>query len=326
MSEQVSQREAYELPSVTHEERTGEFWRAAYAQAASEKHSDVNEDVVSMNEAVGLFSLSDGMGGAKRPREAAEDVTSSVDLYLSTQEYAIPNGELSRTCREYMIEAIQFARAHLWKTREKKSTDEKRESEADAKKPPMDATITSVLVRRLTNGEVLAVVGYVGDCRAYLMTDDGEVTQITDEDDVMSTDAGAQVILPDVSLGELEVEKMRVRRELSEATSKSELSQHGRALLKWRHITTGVGDENMKVHVEVLRFPEHARIAIMSDGVYENLGDARTAELLSQTKIINPADLARLMTMEAQKNAHEQPSHIITAKKDDVTVCIIERT
>ena len=141
----------------------------------------------------------------------------------------------------------------------------------------------------------------------------------------MSTLEGAKIVLGDVPEGEIDARRNAVRREISEMEDKKKLSEEAQTLFRWRNMTMSVGEPKMSVAVHVLRFPTGSRIALLSDGAYENLGDRRTGGMLSMAPQISIEEQSREMVAEAQNNGHTKPKNIPTHKKDDISVNIIER-
>jgi serine/threonine protein phosphatase PrpC len=310
MIERAPNREVAPLPPIEQKEWKGSFWRAVSAQAANERHPDENQDVILANEKLGLFILCDGMGGHDGGREAATTVAVAVEDYLEKLDWEVDDHEALELLPKSMIRALRSAQEALIRQR----------GEAN-----MDTTATSVVLYRHSGGAVMAIIGHVGNCRAYSIQHNGEVKQLTEDDDLMATLDGAKLVLGDHEPEELDRRRKKTRREMEQAQTVHEMGEEARMLYNYRNHTMGVGSERMTVAVDVYRFPEGGRIALMSDGVYENLGRS-TGGLLSMATARPSAVLAEQVVREAQQNGHIRPKHIPTAHPDDMSVVFIEVT
>lgn len=192
----------------------------------------------------------------------------------------------------------------------------------------MDTTATAVLIRKLSGGDLIAIIGQVGNGRVYQITAERTVAQLTEDQDIMATEPGARVILEDVgpSLQELDTARARVRTELDEATDADALSEPAQRLWKYRNITSSIGTDRMAVAVDVLRFPEGTHLALASDGVFQNLGARRMKDALSMAPLRRTDTLVADTVREAKAKKAEVPGSVLTAHDDDASLLIISRT
>jgi protein phosphatase len=130
-----------------------------------------NEDRIFLNEDLGIFIISDGMGGHTHGEIAAELATSTVQHYLESSQDRLDitwpfgyNFELSVDANR-LATAIQLANRQVWKQAEKAP-----------EYSGMGTTIAAVIV----NGSKLTV-GNVGDSRVYLWHR-GSLRQLTIDD------------------------------------------------------------------------------------------------------------------------------------------------
>jgi protein phosphatase len=145
-----------------------------------------NEDSFLVNEALGLFVVCDGMGGHAGGETASRVASESVERELLAardragspfaQQAPLEQAQLADALRG----AIQAACAAVY-----------RASLADADLQGMGTTLVALLVR----GDV-ALVGHVGDSRAYLVRD-GDVAQLTEDHSLVNEQVRAGLLSAD---------------------------------------------------------------------------------------------------------------------------------
>lgn len=315
MTERAPKAEQAPLPPIELKEWEGSFWQATAAQAASEKHPEGNQDVIMVSEKIGLITLCDGMGGHEGGREAAATVAAAVHEYFEQLDWDLEDHEVMDVLPESMIKAIRSAQTRLINER----------ADRPQEQSEMDTTVTSLLLHKLTSGTVVAIVGHVGNGRAYAVEHSGQVRRLTEDQDLMSTLDGAKLVLGDIPEADIERRKREVRREVEEAASKAEMSNEAKMLFAYRNMTMGVGSESMTVAVDVYRFPENGSIALLTDGVFENIGRA-TGGYLSMVPVQPHQEVAQKMILSAQQNGRTRPNSVPTAHPDDCSVVIVKAT
>jgi serine/threonine protein phosphatase PrpC len=328
LKERFSDNEAAPTTPVELHEWRGEDWSAVSAQAAKERDGEgmqACEDVVHVNEKRGLFILCDGMGGHADGRQAAHVVAQSIDDYFETLDWDLDDHEIAELLPTSMIAAIRHAQTQLWNAWDTKKTDTEGQ---EASRGDMDTTATVVLLRKLSNGNAIAIIGQVGNTRAYRIRQNRDVDQLTEDQDIMATFDGARLVLgtSSASFPELNERRAAVRRELDEATDKKTLSEEARMLYKYRNITMSVGHKKMTVAVDVCPFPDGGSIALVSDGVTENLGNKRTQDALSMVGISGAGEAAAGIVREAKEAACARPKKRLTVHDDDVSALVISQT
>ena len=310
-------RETVPLPSILPERWENPLWRAASARAASEKHPAYSEDVVSVDPELGLFILCDGMGGQKHGLEAATTTAATIRATVESLPRDIEDGDVPRLVAASLAGALRDAHDAISQRNTERAGNTTDEKEA------MDTTATVMQVWPLSSGERLAIIGHVGDCRAYLVSEAGEVTQVTEDDDLLSLPSGARLVLGDaVPDADLPARIREVRAELEQATNAGNLSAPAKMLYAYRMVSVGVGSATMTPHTYVVPFPPGSRIALVSDGVYENLGARRMGGILTQSTAMSPERQALELVTAAQKNGHDKT--LPTSKQDDISALIIE--
>lgn len=131
----------------------------------------VNEDRIFLNQDLGIFIVSDGMGGHTHGETAAELATSTMQHYLESSQDRLDitwpfgyNFEISVDANR-MATAIQLANRQVWK---------------HAEKAPEYAGMGTTIAAAIVNGSKLTV-GNVGDSRVYLWHG-GSLRQLTVDD------------------------------------------------------------------------------------------------------------------------------------------------
>jgi serine/threonine protein phosphatase PrpC len=188
----------------------------------------------------------------------------------------------------------------------------------------MDTTATVMYVGELEGGERYAVLGHVGDCRAYFVYPTGEVVPLTEDEDWLNTHEALTEVFKGVPPSQISAQRAAIRRELDDATSVEELSPAALGLYAKRNQTRGVASIDMKPHMTAVRFPVGCRIVFMSDGVYENIRPGRIGGVLSMNSTLSPEQQSAALVREAQEGVRTKPT--LTTKMDDKTVLIIEST
>ncbi len=130
-----------------------------------------NEDRIFLDETLGIFIISDGMGGHTHGEIAAELATSTMQHYLESSQDRLDitwpfgyNFELSIDANR-MATAIQLANRQVWK---------------QAEKAPEYAGMGTTIAAAIVNGSKITV-GNVGDSRVYVWHN-GSLRQLTIDD------------------------------------------------------------------------------------------------------------------------------------------------
>jgi serine/threonine protein phosphatase PrpC len=147
-----------------------------------------NEDRIFLDESLGLFIISDGMGGHSHGEMAAELAISTMQYYLESSQDRLDvtwpfgyNFELSIDANR-MATAIQLANRQVWK---------------QAEQAPEFAGMGTTIAAIIANGGNITV-GNVGDSRVYLWRG-GSLQQLTIDDtwvNAMSGRGGPQLSVP----------------------------------------------------------------------------------------------------------------------------------
>lgn len=186
-----SQTREPRAPAWDNVETTMPFAQGPVARYKSAAHTDVgmkrahNEDSFLVNEGLGLYTVCDGMGGHKGGETASRLAAQTIERELAAAQKRgeepfratepLERSPLATTLRE----AMEKACAAVFRT-----------SQRDPGLQGMGTTCIALLVR----GES-AVVGHVGDSRAYLVRG-GALTQLSEDHSLVNEQVRAGLITP----------------------------------------------------------------------------------------------------------------------------------
>lgn len=258
---------------------------------ASEKHPDRNEDSIFKLPEKNAFGVFDGMGGA-----AAGDVASRIARdYVEDNLKKIPDG--------LSLEQTQaFLKKILTEANQKVSDG----AAKDSKLAGMGTTASVVKIWEGQSGELKAVIGNVGDSRAYKMSKDGMLEQIT-LDDNLSTDNTP------------ENEAREIQAKLNNIVDPSTLSVLERIFYERRNvITQALGSEFKEARIKVVDISAGDKIIVTCDGIHDNLTDKEIAEVLGKAPNIQKAveDLVEAARVRSRDKAHPR------SKQDDMSAIV----
>ena len=272
---------------------------------ASEKHPESNEDAVIEDKENGIFAVLDGMGGHAAGAVAS---TSARDAIHKALRGLSPKASLEDTT-ETIKEALQSASASLLEM-----------GKADASLHGLGTTATILKINEGDNGERIAVVGNVGDSRAYVMHADGTFEQITQDDDIFGN-------LHEPLTAE---EETSFRSKLNNETDRDALSEKERVLFGNRNrITQALGGEYVEPRIASVALRIGDKLLLTSDGIHDNLTQGELKTLLETTEGASDAPLSPVerIVAAAQKRSKEVDADghpALRAKEDDMTAVLID--
>lgn len=271
--------------------------------SASEAHPERNEDASIADRERGVFAVLDGMGG-----HAAGEVASTAarDIIHSALRELPRTATLPETKRA-LKEAIERASAALVEM-----------GKNDAGLQGMGTTATVLKIHEGADGERTAVVGHVGDSRAYVLHADGTLEQVTRDDDIFSN-------MREPLSAE---EEASFRNKLNNATETSALSEKERMLFGNRNrITQALGGESVDPRIVAVTLRAGDRLLLTSDGVHDNLTEGEIGSLLRTSDRNTAASSADRLVMAAQARSKETDADgnlVLRAKEDDMTAIVID--
>ena len=241
---------------------------------ANPRHPERNEDAVGFDEGAQWAAVLDGVGGSfagyEASRKALEVIRDRLSRAKSPRNIDQMKGELEKTFKEA--------------------------SKIVAKETPGGQT-TVVLAWIVGFGDSkIAVIGSVGDCRAYLLRD-GKLEKTTQDDSIIPSEIGEK---------------------LDNVVNDNDLSDQEMGFFYQRNIITQ--DLGMKgvpvVHLYQKELRKGDKIILTSDGVHDNLTFDEIGGSVSEQD-----DVAGELVDRAYARSLE--SHF-RAKKDDISAVVVE--
>ena len=264
----------------------------------SEKNPDgKNEDAVLADSRRRLFAIFDGMGG-----HAAGDVASRLAKKAIAEYFLDNNLDISsiEDLQSVLSEALTGANSAIIKyAREHPEHND------------TGTTVSAVKIFSDKNGKSFAVVGNVGDSRVYKLSKDGELTQITIDDDELSVSPYSRE------------ERITIAKKLAGARRKEELNTTEQIYFNnRRHITQALGRKDVAVALYRVGIQLGDRLLITSDGVHDNLTTNEIKEIVGAK--IKLENIAKQLTEQARTRSRKPKTEEMRAKPDDMSVIVVE--
>ncbi len=260
----------------------------AGSSVASERHPERNEDAYFVNQEAAALGVFDGVGGAPGSEEASATAAKIVDEFLSDVPTTVAPALSTLAIRE----ALQTAHETIV-------------SQPGGQHIATTATIAKIFENE--SGSQYAVVGSVGDSRAYLFRQ-GHIEHIT---------------LDQAYVGGINTDEAKVLQQtLSNATSLSNLSPTEQQAFFRRNIITSHlgGGKNPTITVSTFEVQAGDRILITSDGVHDNLTNQEVEQALQGHP---ETEVAVQSLVEAARERSNDLDHM-RAKQDDITAVIMD--
>lgn len=265
----------------------------------STEHPQRNEDRIAHSAPFGFAMVLDGVGGLQNGDKASSTARDQIARRLRE----IPQNADPETAKRKMADALMEA------------------STVVATKV-LEGQTTATVVKFIEGGGVKrAIVGHVGDSRAYISRE-GRLIQITEDDNILSATG---LTLP---------EKKALGQKLDAVETQqgyAGLTPQERTYFDRRNEISGALGEKqpLKPHIYHVALQGDDKVILTSDGVHDNLSQKEIEMIIASQRAgeevdkVNPPDLASMLTEQALRRSKQKGSHI-RAKPDDISAVVID--
>jgi len=263
----------------------------------SKQNNQPCQDAIFCDEKNGIAIVCDGMGG-----HTAGDVASNLACKSIAEKLEVFPNNLENS-KKYMANVLEQVNKEI-----------RNEAKTDLSKFDMGTTASVVKIWQ-SEGERKAIIGNVGDSRVYIINREGNLTQITLDDNQARGDYNDQ------DTEQLAIIKA-IQEKLSSFTDESEFTADDIRYYRFRNIISqalGMQGE-ISPHVDVVDVNNGDRLFICSDGISDNLTNRQIEQILSASA--NRDEAVKKLIAEAKKVSLD-----ISNKRhndDDMSAVLIE--
>lgn len=248
-------------------------------------HPAHNEDAIAHNKQEGFAALFDGMGGQQ-------------------------NGELaSRVARTSLADSLKQITTSDLETAKRQMNDALIEASKKVGQEAKGGGTTAVVVKFI-DGNKKAIIGSVGDSRAYIQRGD-RLIQLTEDDNAIS-------MRQDLDLAG----RKAIGQKLDLVATQADLDvlpeQERNEYKRRNQIAQALDGSTVKPHVYPVQLQEGDRLILTSDGIHDNLTQTEIDQLVKTT----PPDRMADALAEAAQTRSRDKSHI-RSKSDDTSALVI---
>lgn len=272
-------------------------FRVGVSERASSERPDRIEDDHFIEAERGTFGVFDGMSKPKGSERAAREARTVIKSRLSN----VPDTIAVEQAQRLLV--MSFTEAH-------------HNIHGIAALHPelrgIGTTATAVKFLRRNEGGRIAVIGNVGDSRAYVIKTDGTLEQITIDDNVALENTADEQEARDLQA---------MFNDLVDPTTLDEAQRQ--RFNKRNSITNALGSyewttPNPRIYPVEVAAGE--RLVLLTDGVSDNLTDREIERILQDH--INPDEAATALVDAARERSKDKDHP--RAKQDDMTAMVIE--
>jgi protein phosphatase len=274
---------------------------------ASEKHPQINEDCIFVDEQTCLAAIFDGVGGrgtgTVATRIAVQAIQNNWNSTLIEAQGATIHDDMSR--RNHLHSLIKAVNAQIYAAGEKYS---KNEAPAKTTSKPPSATAAFVQLYRSEENSYSMTYAHVGDCRIYLLRKKERFCRLTEDEGYCQFLARKGEIAQDEIMN------------IDQATSSEVLSEKEIYIFQRRNkIIQALGWKGeITAQIEQQTLSPGDCILLCTDGIHDNLTDHEIKILL---KGGNPEQIAEDIVNAALQCACKEG--YLRAKHDDMSAIII---
>lgn len=252
-------------------------------------HPQRNEDHMAHSATGGFAMVLDGVGGLHNGDKASLVARD----YIARSLRKIPQDIDPETAKRQVADALMEASAGV------------------ATKAPGGQTTATVVKLIESGGAKRAIIGHVGDSRAYILRGE-RLIQTTEDDSILST---AGLTLPEQKALGAKLDAVETQLDLDR------LSPQERAYFYRRNIIfRALGEEEPpQPHIYHVALLEGDKIVLTSDGVHDNLSQREIDQIIRS----NSPDIAAALAQQALARSQQGVGHI-RAKPDDISALVVE--
>jgi serine/threonine protein phosphatase PrpC len=282
------------IPGASGQQERGEFRKSIDIKGlsvASEKHPERNEDTMLQLPEKRAFGVFDGIGGHAAGDKASQLTSERVAYHMQN----IREGGTVHQAQEAIRNALIDANKTVL-------------TQAQAEGNKMGSTAVAGYIWE-GQGERKAIIGSVGDSRAYIMRE-GKLEQITLDDDMVGVAAKGN-----------EQEARALQKRLSETVDPSQLSPVEQGLYAQRNIITQhIGKEQIDPNMHAVDLQPGDKLLLTSDGVSDNLTDKEIATIIGESRDGEAAVRELIEVSKARSRNTLHPRH----KADDMSAVVVD--
>ena len=223
----------------------------------SEKHPELNEDSILIDEEHKTFGVFDGVGGGPAGDIASKTARDSVLAHLNE----VPDGADISAAKQTLLEIIVRADTAVYES-----------SKTSIEYQYMSTTAVVVKIYTDNERKNYALVANVGDSRAYKISKDGTLRQITVDDDILSE------YISDKK------ERLKIAQKIANIKTEKDLDKNSkiRDFFRMRnYITKSLGTKRSgEIDIDAFPIEQGDRFLITSDGIHDNLTTDEIQEIV----------------------------------------------
>ncbi|TSC63158.1 MAG: protein phosphatase [Parcubacteria group bacterium Gr01-1014_106] len=265
-----------------------------WSSVPNDAHRARNEDAFLVMPDRGFFGVFDGMGGHREADIAAHIAAEEVQETLAPLAPDASDEAVADTIRDAFFSADAAIRA---------------EAQNRGGAGNMGTTALLAIVRPAGADTWSALVGWVGDSRAFVLPAGSRVLRtLTLDDGVLRLRAFSPK------------QAKKYQAALGMVTDSKHLSLRERDLFLERHVLTqAVGTSLQHVHIAAHLLSDDDLLVLTSDGVHDNLTDREMSAMLRRSRSIGDASKQLVLTARNRSRDHEH----VRAKPDDMTAVVV---